>query len=140
MIRLSILFATMLALVIAHPRFADPAPSANITVTVVPVAPVAGSVACDIGPSYTGSIPAAAAQAGFTHCAANYDFTQTQAFTDQLGTHTWSDLSSWFVCSNVTAAPYLWKFIGTTGCNDGTHQYITTDGDSGFRDGLHVHR
>jgi hypothetical protein len=34
---------------------------------------------------HAGSIPAAAAQAGFTHCAANYDFTQTQQWTDAVG-------------------------------------------------------
>jgi hypothetical protein len=85
-----------------------------------------GATPCDIGPPYTGSIPAAAAQAGFTHCAANYDFTQTQSFTDSVGTHQWSNLSSWLSCSGSTSAPYLWRYLGSVVC-DTTHQNITTD-------------
>jgi hypothetical protein len=43
----------------------------------------------------TGAIPAAATQAGFTHCAANYDFTQTGSFTSGGHTYQCSNLSSW---------------------------------------------
>jgi hypothetical protein len=64
-------------------------------------------MSCDIGPSYTGSIPAAATQAGFTHWAANYDFTQTQQWTDNVGTHQWSNRSSWFTCDHTAGLPYL---------------------------------
>jgi hypothetical protein len=103
-----------------------PTPNALFTDNVVS----AGSdptYPCDIGPPYTGSIPAQAQQAGFTHCAANYDFTQTQSFTDSLGTHQWSNLSSWFSCNNTT--PYLFALNGVTlvPC-DTSHQNITTDG------------
>lgn len=86
-----------------------------------------GSTACDIGPPYTGAIPAAATQAGFTHCAANYDFTKTGSFTDAMGTHTWATMSSWFSCTNTTAAPYLFRYLGSIPC-DSSHQVITTDG------------
>jgi hypothetical protein len=91
-----------------------------------------GTTPCDIGPPYTGAIPAAATQAGFTHCAANYDFTYTGSFTDSLGTHQWSNLSSWFSCAGTIGAPYLWFYAyvynaGNVGC-DTSHQNITTDG------------
>jgi hypothetical protein len=108
-------------------------PSASFTDQVVQ----SGSdpIACDIGTPYTGSIPAAAAQAGFTHCAANYDFTQTQSFTDILGTHQWSNLSSWFNCVYPPPSPatFLLTFQpNTQNSNDVTcdtnHQNITTDG------------
>ena len=77
---------------------------------------------------YTGSIPAAATQAGFTHCAANYDFTQTQSFTDSVGTHQWSNLSSWLSCSGSTSAPYLFDYVigsDSVPC-DTSHQNVTT--------------
>jgi hypothetical protein len=55
-------------------------PTASFTDQVVP----AGSdpITCDIGVPYTGSIPAAAQAAGFTHCVANFDFTNS-FFTNQ---------------------------------------------------------
>jgi hypothetical protein len=58
-------------------------PSASFSDQVVS----AGSdpIACDFGVPYSGSIPAAAQAAGFTHCAANYDFT-TAAFSNP---HVW---------------------------------------------------
>jgi hypothetical protein len=89
-----------------------------------------GVIACDIGPSYTGTIPAAATQAGYTHCAANYDFTQTQSFTDGIGTHQWSNMASWLGCSGSTSAPYLFRYLVGTGAVpcDTSHQQITTDG------------
>jgi hypothetical protein len=83
-------------------------------------------VACDIGPPYTGQIPAAATQAGLTHCGANYDFTYTGSFTDSLGTHTWSTLSSWLSCGGFGGNTIL-TFTGATPCDTG-HQNITTDG------------
>jgi hypothetical protein len=100
-------------------------PSASFTDQVVD--PPSG-IACDIGPSYTGQIPAAATQAGFTHCAFNYDFTQTASFTDAAGTHQWSNLSSWLSCDkNNSSNPYLFRSNGNVGCNDGVHQTVTTD-------------
>jgi hypothetical protein len=90
-----------------------------------------GGASCDIGPPYTGAIPAAAAQAGFTRCAANYDFTYAGSFTDSVGTHQWSNLSSWFSCSESNSAPYLIYYAdGTEGSNvgcDTNHYNITTD-------------
>jgi len=90
---------------------------------------------CDIGPPYTGSIPAAATQAGFTHCAANYDFTKTASFTDILGTHQWSNLSSWFTCNqNAATGSWLWvnqaNYAGLAVPCDTTHQNIITDGST----------
>lgn len=102
-------------------------PSVDLTVQINPASPPPNGIACDIGPSYIGSIPAAATQAGFTHCAANYDITQTQSFTDSAGTHQWSNLSTWFVCNRTLSNPYLWYFVGSVGC-DTNHQNITTDG------------
>jgi hypothetical protein len=81
---------------------------------------------CDIGPPYTGSIPAAAAQAGMTHCRANYDFTYTGSFTDSLGSHTWTNYSSWLNCNKNAATPYLLLYAGDSSC-DQTHFLITTD-------------
>lgn len=78
-------------------------PSAPFSDQVVP----AGSdpIACDIGPSYTGSIPAPAVAAGFTHCAANYDFTQAS----------FSNVNNWLQCpdnggttANNGTSPALW--------------------------------
>jgi hypothetical protein len=97
---------------------------ASLSVTVVPGP---GSIACDIGPSYTGSIPAAAAKAGFTHCAANYDFTQTQSFTDSIGAHQWSNMSSWFSCTDTPGSWLLTNHWSDTAC-DTNHLNVTTDG------------
>lgn len=69
--------------------------------------PSGTTIACDIGPNYTGVIPAAAQAAGFTHCAANYDFTYTGSFTNNGHSHTWSTLSSWLGCAG--ASNLLWN-------------------------------
>jgi hypothetical protein len=101
-----------------------------VTGTLTYSVTAAGTTACDIGPSYTGQIPAAATQAGFTHCAANYDFTQTQSFTDSLGTHQWSNLSSWFICNASSSGSWLLNYapyVQGVSC-DTTHQNIGTDG------------
>jgi hypothetical protein len=105
-------------------------PSANLTVQVKPPLGPPNSIACDIGPPYTGSIPAAAAQAGFTHCAANYDFTQTQSFTDSLGTHQWSNVSSWLACNAQSSGSWLWTYmpyVQGVPCNS-TYQNVANDG------------
>jgi hypothetical protein len=93
------------------------------------ITPVGGTTNCAIGPSYTGAIPAAAIQAGFTTCAANYDFTQTGQWTDNAGTHQWSNLGSWFSCTRIASAPYILYYQDYSDhvpC-DLTHQNITTD-------------
>lgn len=72
-----------------------------------------GSIACDYGPSYQGSIPAPAAAAGFTHCAANYDFTQTGSFTNNGHTYQWSNASTWLDCAGSSAP----LFYGTQNCS-----------------------
>jgi hypothetical protein len=61
-------------------------PTATLSVDVVPST---SGIACDTGPPYTGAIPVGAQAAGFTHCAANYDFSSPQ----------YSNLSTWLdVC------------------------------------------
>lgn len=114
-------------------------PSADLAVQITPASDPPNSIGCDLGPNYTGSIPAAAAQAGFTHCAANYDFTQTQSFTDNAGTHQWcagslpcsiANMASWFTCGGVNSAgaPYLFV-VGQNGPScDANHYTITTNG------------
>jgi hypothetical protein len=59
--------------------------------------PPPNSIACDIGPNYTGTIPVQAQQQGFTHCAANYDFTSPQFAT----------ISSWL--NQCGASPGLFR-------------------------------
>jgi hypothetical protein len=108
------------------------------TVSAPVVAAGSDPIPCDIGPPYNGSIPAAAAAAGFTHCAANYDFTQTQPFTNTIGgtqyTFQWSQMgggsgaSPWFSCTNSTSGVYLWYKDPSGVACDTTHQNITTDG------------
>lgn len=92
-----------------------------------------GTISCDIGPPYTGSIPVAAARTGLNHCAANYDFSYSGSWTDQLGTHRWSNLSSWRICSNTTAAPYLWKYTGGSQPCDSRHQNVIKDPTTGIQ-------
>jgi hypothetical protein len=87
-------------------------PSAPFSDQVVPAQnpppPPPGSIACAIGPNYTGSIPAPAQAAGYTTCAANYDFT----------TPTFSTLSTWLGNCGASS-PILWAFFtGNTGCGD----------------------
>jgi hypothetical protein len=86
-----------IAALIAAPGIAL-AVSASFKATVVP--PGSNPIACDYGVPYTGSIPAPAQAAGFTHCVANFDFAQTQQFTDNFGTHQWSDIQSWLTSGN----------------------------------------
>ena len=98
-------------------------PSAPFSVQVVD--PPNG-IACDVGPNYTGTIPAPARAAGFTHCVANYDFTQTQQFTTNGHTYQWSNLSSWLDCAGASN-PLLWgKNYGVAmNCSDVS---VSTDG------------
>jgi hypothetical protein len=102
-------------------------PTVNFTVHVSPKS--SGGVACDIGPNYTGSIPTAAQVAGFTHCAANYDFT----------TSFFSNKDTWFQCpdngsaqanNGTSTALFYWQHTG--GGPDGPCSDINmiTDGGS----------
>jgi hypothetical protein len=99
-------------------------PSASFTDQVVP----AGSdpIACDVGTPYIGSIPAPAQAAGFTHCVANYDFTQTGSFTSGGNIYQWTNLSSWLECAGASS-PLLYEhdYGDPSNCSDIS---ITTDG------------
>jgi hypothetical protein len=96
-------------------------PSTDLSVQIVPAAsptpppaptppPSPNGIACDIGPNYTGTIPAGAQAAGFTHCAANYDFTQPFFAT----------MSNWLDCAGASSP--LWYNTGynstATPCSD----------------------
>jgi hypothetical protein len=82
-----------------------------------------GPVACDIGPP--AYLPAEAAAAGFTHCAANFDFSQP----------TYARLSDWFDCDG-TNSNVLWH-SGSAGitfvnpCN--IQQKVDTDPVTGMQ-------
>jgi hypothetical protein len=65
-------------------------------------------------------------QAGFTHCAANYDFTQTASFTNSGHTYQWSNTASWFTCSKPNVNTYLWYYNGDVAC-DTSHLNIQND-------------
>lgn len=120
----------LLLLLSAFPYGAAHAASASVTVTVTGGG--GGTTPCTIGPPYVGAIPAVAIQAfGATpKCTGNYDFTQTQQWTDQAGTHQWSNLSTWlFGLGNNTTSPYLANINGPNSVSfDTSHQFITTDG------------
>ena len=96
-----------------------------------PVAPAGSNqIACDIGPPYTGTIPAAAVQAfgPSVHCVANYDYTQTQPWISNGKTYQWSNMGSWFACNNKgTDATILYVLNSNIAC-DTNHENITTDG------------
>lgn len=96
----------------------------------------AASEACDYGPNYAGSVPAPAQAAGFTHCAANYDFT----------TRTFTTLSNWLSCivsgggggggsAALTLYAVTWTGSGAGGVC-GTNWLMDTDGGSQV---LHLH-
>jgi hypothetical protein len=65
-----------------------------------------GGILCDIGPTYGGSVPAAASLAGFTHCAANYDFTQTLPGS-------WLDCTGPLNSPPTSPPPGSWFFYNT---------------------------
>ncbi len=90
------------AVVVLAPTLAYSAnPSADLSVQVVP--PSSNGIACDIGPNYTGSIPAAAQAVGFTHCSANYDFSNSFYATR----------SNWLDCAGA-ASPQWWNLSYAT--------------------------
>lgn len=103
--------ALLLAPVLAY----GGSPNTDLSVQIVPAAsptppPSPKGIACDIGPNYTGTIPAGAQAAGFTHCAANYDFTQPFFAT----------MSNWLDCAGASSP--LWYNTGynstATPCSD----------------------
>jgi hypothetical protein len=106
MIKKAFLMAALLAPSLAYGG------STSNTLPAPQVTPAGSGISCDIGPNYTGSIPAGAQAAGFTHCAANYDFAHTAPFTDSVGTHQWSNIQSWLTSGNnstcVSSTPLMW--------------------------------
>lgn len=81
-------------------------PGSDLSVQIVPAAspptppPPSNGIACDIGPNYTGSIPAAAQAAGFTHCAANYDFTSPA----------YSNIATWLDCKGASTPQWAFAY------------------------------
>lgn len=74
-----------------------------------------GAIACDYGPNYTGaSVPPSASAAGFTRCAANFDFTNTANFVNAGNggaTLNFSNLSTWFNCFGAAdTAAMMWSY------------------------------
>jgi hypothetical protein len=124
-LRLKLLLATaMMCAGAALIAFAGP--SATFTAQIVGA--TAGTP-CDIGPNYTGSIPAGAQAAGFTHCAANYDFTVSTNFTYNGHSYNLTNTSTWLDTCGATYP--LWYVTASDGvgnpatCNAWS---ITTDG------------
>src|SRR5262245_55180275 len=84
-------------------------PSADLSIQIVPP-----GIACDIGPNYSGPIPAAAQTAGYTHCAANYDFTSATNFSCSVqgcGTgvsYNMSNIATWLGGCGASA-PLWWN-------------------------------
>jgi hypothetical protein len=79
------------ALLIFPASVALAAATANLGVQVVP----SGVTACKIGFPYNGTAPAAAVRAGFTTCAANYDFSQTLP-ANWLSCSPWDGNAHWW--------------------------------------------
>jgi hypothetical protein len=103
--------------------------AANPTATFSDQVVRAGSdpIACDIGPSYTGSIPAAAQAAGFTHCAANWDFSQP----------TYATQSNWLDCVGTNLS-YTWH-QGSPGVSEAEcNIFQTTDPNNSALTVLHI--
>lgn len=110
--------------------------SQAITVTCNPAAV---GIACDIGPNYTGSVPPAAQAAGFTHCVANYDFTQTGSFSafGHSG-YTWANMAGWLdICGASTPVMYAFSYGGPSTEPPCSDYNIVTDnnGDPGQSNG-----
>jgi hypothetical protein len=99
-------------------------PSAELSVSVVPTS---NGIACGVGPAYVGSVPTPAQTAGFTTCAANYDFTSSSNFTFGGKTFNFSTVSTWMSCGTTSASNSqpLWfqnnRSLGRSGevaCNE----------------------
>jgi hypothetical protein len=94
-------------------------PDARFWGQVVPADPPSG-IKCDYGPSYSGSVPAPAAAAGFTTCALNGDFSKSF----------FSKISSWL--NPCGGARKKWEFYWeySIGANDGDCSRVGMKTDS----------
>jgi hypothetical protein len=114
----AIIFAGALVLT---PAAIFAAPTANLTVTVVPAPTSGGGTHCDIGPDIIGDLPAPAVAAGYTTCAANYDFSTTNDFTVNGNTYNFSNIATWLGCNGQSTAlwwPSSYNSPGTAPCSD----------------------
>jgi hypothetical protein len=106
-----LLAGALLAPVLAY----GASPSTDLSVQIVPaISPTSPSpptssngIACAVGPNYTGSVPAGASAAGFTTCAANFDFTQSFFAT----------MSNWLDCAGASS-PMWWLNSSGQDCSD----------------------
>jgi hypothetical protein len=112
-------------------------PTATFSDQVVP----AGSdpIACDIGPP-AASIPPGAQAAGYTHCAANYDFTYVGNFTSNGITYNWSNQATWLGGCGASNSVALWFnltgwYPGPSPCSDFD---IEADSQAGGKNVLHI--
>jgi hypothetical protein len=87
-----------------------------------------GGIACNIGPNYTGTIPAGAVAAGFTHCAANFDFGQAQ----------FSNPANWLDCAGASTPIFFFNNqSGSAPC--GSAVSVVTDSSGGGQKALDMH-
>jgi hypothetical protein len=102
-----LLAGALLAPVLAY----GASPSTDLSVQIVPAASPtptpspsppspSGGIACAIGPNYTGSVPTAAQAAGFTTCAANYDFTSPA----------YSNIATWLDCKGASTPQWAFAY------------------------------
>jgi hypothetical protein len=118
--------------------------SAPLSVQVVDPS---NGIVCDIGPPAS-AIPAAAQAAGFTHCAANYDFTfvgnftsaANTSFTPTRNTYNWATQSTWLAGCGASSTVALWfnlwgYYPHATPCSDFT---IESDSVAGGKNVLHI--
>lgn len=95
------------------------------------------SIACDVGPNYTGAIPGPALAMGFTTCL-NLDFTYTGAFSNRVGftngsgtvipagkIWTWADKTSWL---NTAGAAFPLFTYGNGGTDNNAFQIVNDGG------------
>jgi hypothetical protein len=136
-----LLAGALLAPVLAY----GASPSTDLSVQIVPAAsPTSPSpspptssngIACDIGPNYTGTIPAGAQAAGFTHCAANYDFTQNVTFNNGNGGsgYNFATVSTWLDCAGASNPLWYVTEDGLAGgnCPGDTSQQFSIVNDGG---------
>ncbi len=114
-------------LLAAMMMLAAPAFGASPTATLqAQIVPAQVGMACDIGPPYQGAIPAGAQAAGFTHCAANYDFTNAA----------YASLSNWLDCAGASN-PQWYNTLTNGGGNRGPCSNISITADGGAPQVLH---
>lgn len=106
--------------------------SASVPMLVKAPSSGSSSIACDIGPNYTGSIPGPARAEGYTHCVANYDFTNTTTWNNNASAggsgFNFSTLSTWFQCSDDGSGGYIF-YLDTGGVTPPcTDVHMITDG------------